>query len=55
MPGPTVRETGEQIDVTPMTLDEALAAVRSGRITDGKTILGLLYYERFVRGEGNGA
>lgn len=54
-PGPTARETGEQIDVRPMELDEALAAVRSGRITDGKTILALLYYDRFVRGEGSSA
>jgi ADP-ribose pyrophosphatase len=54
-PGTAARETGEQIDVTPMKLDDALAAVRAGRITDGKTILALLYYDRFVRGEGSGA
>lgn len=47
-PGPTELDAGEEIEVTTMTLAEALAAVRAGRITDGKTILALLYYERFA-------
>lgn len=49
-PGPTAHEAGEQIRVTAMTLPDALAAVHAGRIPDGKTILTLLYYDRFVRG-----
>ncbi len=53
-PGPIAHESGEQIRVTTMTLRDALDAVRAGRINDGKTILTLLYYDRFVRGEGTG-
>jgi ADP-ribose pyrophosphatase len=48
-PGPTAHESGEQIRVTTTTLDEALEGIRTGRILDGKTILMLLYYERFIR------
>lgn len=51
-PGPTARESGEQIRVTPMTLTDALQAIRDGKISDGKTILSLLYYDRFAGGEG---
>jgi ADP-ribose pyrophosphatase len=54
MPGPTAHEAGEQIRVTPLAHAEALAAIRAGRITDGKTILALLYYECFIRTEGQG-
>ncbi len=54
-PGPTAHENGEQIRVTPMTLADALQAIRDGKISDGKTILSLLYYDRFVRGEGSPA
>lgn len=49
-PGPTAHESGEQIEVVQMPLDEALDGIRTGTITDGKTIVTLLYYERFVRG-----
>lgn len=48
-PGPTAHESSEQIRVVTMTLEEALEAVRQGRVTDGKTIVALLYYDRFVR------
>lgn len=47
--GPTAHEATEQIRVTTMTLDDALAAVHRGRIVDGKTIVALLYYDRFIR------
>ncbi|MBP7745096.1 MAG: NUDIX hydrolase [Phycisphaerae bacterium] len=47
-PGPMELDAGEEIEVTTLTLAEALSAVRAGRITDGKTILALLYYERFA-------
>lgn len=53
-PGPTAHEAGEQIRTTIMSLDEALAGISAGRITDGKTIVALLYYDRFVRGKGTG-
>lgn len=49
-PGPTELELGERIRVAPMDLGAALEAIRAGRITDGKTIAALLYYERFARG-----
>lgn len=41
-------EEGEDIEVLEMTLDEALAAVRDGRIADAKTIL-LLQHVRLER------
>lgn len=50
-PGPLAHEAGEQIRLAPMALDDALGAIGSGEIIDGKTILTLLYYERFVRQE----
>ncbi|HUU32274.1 MAG TPA: hypothetical protein VMY69_09260 [Phycisphaerae bacterium] len=31
---------------------EAVAMVRDGRITDSKTVAALLYWERFVKGDG---
>ena len=45
--GPTSLDAGEEIHVRPTTWSEALAMVRDGRIQDGKTVAGLLYYERF--------
>lgn len=49
-PGPPALEAGEQIRLAPLPQAEALSAVRDGRISDGKTILALLYYDRLVRG-----
>lgn len=46
-PGPTAHESGEHIRVRPMPRAAALDAVRTGRIVDAKTILTLLYYDRF--------
>jgi ADP-ribose pyrophosphatase len=54
-PGPTAHEAGEQIRPAPMTLAEALQAIRDGRICDAKTILTLLYCERFIPTEGHAA
>jgi len=48
-PGPTALEEGEQIVVRNTPWEEALAMARDGRIEDGKTLAGLLYYETFVR------
>ena len=44
-------EEGEEIEVQPTTLAEAIAMIRDGRIHDGKTIATLLMYERFFREE----
>lgn len=48
--GEAALEPGERIKNTAMELDEALRAIADGRITDAKTILTLLYYDRYVRG-----
>lgn len=53
-PGEVQHESSEQIRPAPMTWDEALEAIRTGRIEDGKTICTLLYYDRFIRGGGVG-
>jgi ADP-ribose pyrophosphatase len=45
----TALEEGEDIEVTPAELDDAVAMIRDGRIQDGKTIATLLMYERFYR------
>jgi ADP-ribose pyrophosphatase len=49
-PGPTRHEASERITVTQMGYDQVLAAIGEERIEDGKTILTLLYYDRYVRG-----
>ncbi|MGB8338361.1 MAG: NUDIX hydrolase [Burkholderiales bacterium] len=43
------REHGEFLDVCAMPLQQALAWIREGKITDTKTITGLLWYEKFGR------
>lgn len=42
------REEGEEIENHVVSLVEAKAMIRDGRIADGKTIAGLLYYFQFV-------
>ena len=42
-------EEGEEIEVMPTPLDEALRMIRDGRIQDGKTIASLLTFDRFYR------
>ncbi len=46
--GPTARESGELIRLAPMSHPQAMQAIRQGRIIDGKTVLTLLYYDRFI-------
>ena len=46
-PGETNLEPGEKIELTTLTLDEALSGIESGTIIDGKTIVTILYYARF--------
>jgi len=48
--GEPKREAGEQIENLLMPVDEALEMIRTGRLTDGKTVAGLLYWDRFVKG-----
>jgi ADP-ribose pyrophosphatase len=48
-PGETEHEPTERIRVTPMEYAEALRAIGDGRIVDAKTMVTLLYYDRYVR------
>lgn len=49
--GPPQREEGEEIENLQMPWDEAMELVRSGKIRDAKTIVGLLYYDCFQRSQ----
>lgn len=42
-------DEGEFLDVFEMTLDDALSAVKSGKINDSKTIVGLFWLEKTLR------
>ena len=42
-------EKGEQIEPLAVTWDEAMDLVRAGQIQDAKTLVGLLWYDRFLR------
>lgn len=48
-PVPQRLEPGEEIEVIPVPMDEALAMVEDGRIRDGKTIATLLFWHTFGR------
>jgi len=48
-PGPQALEPGEQIETWIVSWDDALAMARDGRIRDAKTLVGLLYGDRFLR------
>jgi ADP-ribose pyrophosphatase len=54
-PGAQALDGGEQIELAPLPFDEALGKIRDGVITDGKSIAALLYYDRFVRQQGQTA
>lgn len=45
----TALEEGEEIELQPAMLEDAIAMIKEGRIHDGKTIATLLMYERFYR------
>ena len=45
-PDPLPGDEDEDIEIVPLTRDEALAAVDSGRIIDAKSIAGILRWER---------
>ncbi len=51
-PGETNHEPLEFIRVVPMPFDEALRRIEDGEIMDGKTMVTLLYYDRFVMRQG---
>lgn len=46
-------DEGESIETVVVGYQEALAMIRSGQIEDAKTIVALLYYEQFLRMQGN--
>ncbi len=46
-PGESAPEAGEQIENMLVAWPDALEMVRDGRISDAKTMLALLFYERF--------
>lgn len=48
-PRKTAHEPGEEIEVVPTPLDDAIGMIRDGQIVDGKSIATLLFYERFGR------
>jgi len=48
-PGETEHEPSERIRVTPMEYEDTLRAIGDGRIVDAKTMVTLLYYDRYVR------
>jgi ADP-ribose pyrophosphatase len=45
----TALEDGEEIELEPTPLDEAIGMIADGRIQDAKTIATLLMYDRFYR------
>jgi ADP-ribose pyrophosphatase len=45
-------EEGEEIEVHSVLFDQAIAMIKTGEIADGKSIVTLMMYERFVRGQG---
>jgi ADP-ribose pyrophosphatase len=47
--GETALEEGEEIELLPVKLTEAIEMIRDGEIHDGKTIATLLMYEKFYR------
>lgn len=47
--GPAAPEPQEDIRICPMEYEEALRATRNGRIRDAKSLVGLLYFDRFRR------
>jgi ADP-ribose pyrophosphatase len=48
-PGPMSLDAGEDLKPRLFTWEEAMDLVRQRRIQDAKTLVGLLYYERFCR------
>ena len=49
MPGETALEAGEDIETFLCPWHEALKLARLGEIRDAKSLVGLLYYDKFLR------
>ena len=49
--GATEFDEDEDIETRTFGLDQALGMIESGEIVDAKTIVGLLYFARFVKGQ----
>jgi len=49
--GASAQEDDEDIELAPLDYALTMERVRSGEISDGKTVTALLYYDRFVRGD----
>jgi ADP-ribose pyrophosphatase len=45
-------DAGEDIQLLPVTIGEAVEMIRTGEIQDAKTIAALMMYDRFFRSEG---
>ncbi len=48
VPGASAREADEILDLHPVAFSDALEMIQSGLITDGKTIIALLFADRFA-------
>ena len=42
-------EADEVLDLAPVTLSRAMAMIASGELVDGKSMIGVLFAERFIR------
>ena len=49
-PGLPRREAGEEIENVLLEVDKAIRMICEGRLSDGKTVAGLLFWDRFGRG-----
>jgi ADP-ribose pyrophosphatase len=50
IPGGASPEPGEEIENLIVSWPEAMAMIRNGQIEDAKTLVGLLYFDRFRAG-----
>ena len=47
--GDSQTESDEVLDLAPVTLSRAMAMIASGELVDGKSMIGVLFAERFIR------
>ena len=47
--GDSETESDEVLDLAPVTLSRAMAMIASGELVDGKSMIGVLFAERFIR------
>lgn len=48
--GPPSRDEDEALQLFAMSIEEALSMIQSGELTDGKTIVSLMWAEKFLNG-----